>query len=155
MITRSPGTAVYGYIVGGGYDGATKELDDIVAKEAELLGKTFNRDITIRFNSNRLSGGAWLVNSLEGFAGNCQVGFNAGLRPVRPPDMDQDEYFKKWDTLPKTLYIDTYVAKSALKDKSLCNGGTDNDPRCYIEHATVEDGIKWLIDNIDRDSILS
>ena len=63
-ISRSTGVIVpSGHIVGGGYRGLTEELDKIVSQEAELLRAHFGMDVTIRFNSDRLSGGAWIVDS--------------------------------------------------------------------------------------------
>ncbi len=151
MITRSYGysTGYMGLMAGGGYEGSTKELDDTVKKQAELLSQAFGRSVEIRFNSDRNSGGAWLANSLEGFSGNCQVGFNAGLYPVRPDNMTNDEYYKQWETLPKKLRINTYVYQSALKDASLAKDGY-REPVCDTVHASVEDGIAWLTNNIDK-----
>ena len=82
-ITRSYGIPVtvggIPYLVGNGGQGKTEDLDKLVQQAANWLANEFERDIEIRFNSNRESGGAWLKNSLEGFAGNCQVGLGAGL----------------------------------------------------------------------------
>src|SRR3972149_6383681 len=93
-ITRSEGlyTGYGAYFCGNGYEGLTKELDNTVKREAELLTTTFNRDVEIRFNADRESGGAWLVNSLKGFAGNCQVGLNAGLRAIKPEGMSHEDW---------------------------------------------------------------
>jgi hypothetical protein len=161
-ITRSAGIPVkvgaLHAIVGGGYRGLTKELDDTVAQEAELLSALFNRDVEIRFNSDRESGGAWLKNSLEGLEANCQVGLNAGLRPIKPAGMS-DEDFRIKSSLefirsqPKELYIETYVSASCLKDPSLAKHGTDNDPYCLVEHRSIGLAIVWLIDNIDMSKI--
>jgi hypothetical protein len=157
MITRSAGLPVtvahIPYLVGSGYEGFTKELDDTVKREAELLTTTFNRDIEIRFNSDRESGGAWLVNSLKGFDGNCQVGFNTGLKAIRPAGMTDDDYFKTWRTLPKGLYISTYVKDSALKDASLCNSGNPDSRYCWLEHKSIEDALAWLVVNVNTDKL--
>ncbi len=148
-MTTTRSTGLYtGYMdcyCGNGYKGLTKELDDTVKREAELLAKTFNRDVEIRFNSDRESGGAWLRNSLKGFNGNCQVGLNAGLRAIRPEGMSDDGFFKAWRNLPKELYIETYVSASCLKDPSLAKDGTDDDPKCAVYHKTIEDAIAWLV----------
>jgi len=55
QITRSLGVpAGYGsYIVGGGYRGATKELDDRVQDAATALARRFGSDVEVRFNSDR------------------------------------------------------------------------------------------------------
>jgi len=158
MIKRSAGTVVtvgsIPYIVGGGYEGSTKELDDTVKLEAELLAKTFRKKIEIRFNSDRESGGAWLVNSLEGFNGNCQVGFCAGLKAIRPQVMNDDEYYKSWRTLPKEIYVATNVKPSALKNSELANSGNPDHRYCWLTHKSVEDALDWLIANVDKKKIL-
>ena len=166
-ITRSIGlpTGYMGLLCGSGYEGKTKELDDTVKREAELLANAFNRDIEIRFNSDRNSGGAWLVNSLKGFEGNCQVGLNAGLYPKQDEmhallnqainkEIDWQVADDKIDKLPKELLVSTYVSASCLKDPSLAKNGTDNDPKCDTKHKSVEDAIAWLKANIDTKKIL-
>jgi hypothetical protein len=164
MIKRSAGILVVvasiPYIVGGGYEGKTKELDDTVKQEAELLSKTFNRDIEIRFNSDRESGGAGLTNSLEGFNGNCQVGLNAGLYAKTPEGMTRHEFLMNStrqfiNNRPKELYIETYVSASCLKNPKLAKDGTNKDPKCAVYHKTVEDAILWLATNVDKDKILN
>lgn len=154
-ITRSAGlyTGYGAYFCGNGYEGSTRELDDTVKRGAELLGTTFNRDIEIRFNSDQQSGGAWLKNSLKGFAGNCQVGINAGLRAIRPEGMSNEDYYKTWRTLPKELYIATYVAKPALKNPNLADSGNENSRYCYMIHKSVTEALAWLAANVDREKI--
>ncbi len=155
-ITRSTGlyTGIGAYFCGNGYEGLTKELDDTVKCEAEYLTTTFKRDVEIRFNSDRESGGAWLKNSLKGFEGNCQVGLGAGLRPIRPEGMSFEDYHKAWRTLPKELYIDTYVDISVLKDTSLANSGSPDPDYCFLHHKSVDEALAWLVANVDRGKIL-
>ena len=90
QITRSPGVpAGYGgYIVDSGYKGATKELDDRVQGAASALAERFGSDVEIRFNSDRRSGGAWLVTHPgdNGIDANTWIGINASLAPA-----DEDE----------------------------------------------------------------
>jgi hypothetical protein len=140
MITRSAGLPVQikglRYLVGSGYNGETKELDETVQQAAKLLEKTFNRDVEIRFNSNRRSGGAWLKNSLPGFSGNCQIGLNAGINN-------------------DGIYISTYVKESALKNPALCNAGFLIEQKyCWLYHNTLNDAINWLKENVDTSKIL-
>lgn len=92
-ITRSPGIVVSsGYIVGGGQRGYTQELDDIVQKEAEELRNHYGVDVTIRFNSDRLSGGAWLVDSSKDTIGsNSSIGLGAKLVNSKLASMSLDE----------------------------------------------------------------
>lgn len=61
QITRSRGVHVAGFNPGGGYQGATPELDSIVASAAEALRARYSRDVEIRFNSDRQSGGAFMA----------------------------------------------------------------------------------------------
>lgn len=64
-IERSPGIplksggAIYG-MAGGGWSGVTAELDEVVLQAAEALAGAYGRDIEVRFNSDRHSGGAFL-----------------------------------------------------------------------------------------------
>ena len=155
-ITRSTGlyTGIGAYFCGNGYEGLTKELDATVQKEANLLVKTFNHAVEIRFNSDRESGGVWLKNSLKGFDGNCQVGFTAGLRVIRPQGMSNDNFHKSRRALPKELYITTYVKASALKDPSLANDGC-GEPLSYKFHPNLDEALAWLVDNVDTDKILN
>ena len=107
-ITRSYGTPVtvggIPYLVGNGGEGKTPELDNLAKQCADWLAEEFGKDVEIRFNSDRESGGAWLKNSLDGFAGNCQVGLGASL----------------WSN-SKGLYVVVYLDISALKDKAMLN----------------------------------
>mgnify|MGYP001587103699 CR=1 FL=1 len=67
MITRSVGIkpVINGQPImtpiwpGGGIYGKTKELDNAVEKIAQKLSETFDKEIEIRFNSHRESGGAF------------------------------------------------------------------------------------------------
>ena len=79
-ISRSPGIAVHNYIVGGGWRGCSNELDTVVMREAEFLRDHYHINVTIRFNSNRLSGGAWLIDSKkDGIGSNSSIGLGASL----------------------------------------------------------------------------
>lgn len=169
MINRSAGTVVtvgsISYIVGGGYEGKTKELDDTVKKVSELLSKTFKRDVEIRFNSDRKSGGAWLVNSLKGFDGNCQIGLCAGIYP-EPTQMraihekmfshqlDWKDGDKQVNALPKVLLVHSYIAASALKNPELATEGTSNSHYEYKLHSSLESAIAYIKASIVRSKIL-
>lgn len=156
-VTRSPGLGVnvggVHYIVGGGYQGKTPELDELVKQEAELLGELFDRAVEIRFNSDRESGGVWLTNSLPGFNGNCQVGLCAGLRAKRPDGMSDDDYFRLWRTLPTEIEINTNVKPSALIDPNLVNEGNPGERYCWLTHDTLAQALDWLKSNVNRDGI--
>ena len=64
MITRSlgisPGLPWGGPLPGGGYDGKTKRLDRAVQRFAEWLHRRIAGPVQVRFNSHRLSGGAFV-----------------------------------------------------------------------------------------------
>ena len=86
-ISRSPGIAVHNYIVGGGWRGCSNELDTVVMREAEFLRDYYHINVTIRFNSNRLSGGAWLIDSKkDGIGSNSSIGL--GASPVSYTHLD-------------------------------------------------------------------
>jgi hypothetical protein len=108
QITRSRGIpAGYGgYVVGGGYRGATKELDDSVQDAASALAKRFG-SVEIRFNTDRRSGGAWLVTNpgQNDITANTWIGVNASLVPAEadaPPS--------------RAVKMGVYIKGEALKD---------------------------------------
>lgn len=164
-ITRSAGTPTgYGsYIVGGGYSGATKELDDTVQGQARLLAETFGRDVEIRFNSNRQSGGAWLKDDLPGFAGNTQVGFNAELLPKPPKGKTRHQWYKElsdrhgWGremdgivgNSPREVVIFTNIKSNVAKDPRILNSGPADSRYAYTEHKSLKEGIGFIKKHVD------
>lgn len=79
-ITRYSGMNLgNGFLIEVGYIGITQELDQLVYRAAELLCNLFDMEVTIRFNSNQRSGGAYLVDGRKGIDGNCSIGINATL----------------------------------------------------------------------------
>jgi hypothetical protein len=88
-ITRSTGIPIgngavcYG-MAGGGYAGITRELDDVVKEAARALAGAYRMDITIRFNSDRASGGAWLVtHERDDIGSNAEIGIGGGVVTAR------------------------------------------------------------------------
>lgn len=82
-ITRSNGIPIHasGLRAGGGVRGLTAELDNAVSQAAEALASLYRHDVTVRFNSDRRSGGAWvLTNPEDGVWRNAEVGITAHLR---------------------------------------------------------------------------
>ena len=153
--TRSGGTqAVKGlpYIVGGGYKGATEELDATVVRAAQMLEEAFGRDVQIRFNSNRLSGGAWIKDSLPAFSGSCAVGLCAGFHIVWPEDMTQEERWatprSEWEKLPIEVRLSTMIKPVCLRDEDLLNEGSGENRYAYHYHASLEDGLAFLRANV-------
>lgn len=164
-VTRSPGTPITvggmatPYIAGGGYQGDTDDLDALVQEAADKLGAAYpEHDVQIRFNSDRRSGGAWLVtppDEIEGW-GSTKIGVNAGHRHtrryavevLRSPDwivQDKDEH-EGWDD-EEGLYVAIYVAASVLHDPNEANSGTDN--RRYLSRRMddVDAAIAWCLAN--------
>ena len=86
MITRSlgisPGLPWGGPLPGGGYDGKTKRLDRAVQRFAEWLHRRIAGPVQVRFNSHRLSGGAFVYPGLD--AGRRNHFRHAGNRAGRP-----------------------------------------------------------------------
>lgn len=81
-IERSAGIPIAGthYIAGGGYRGLTDELDTIVAEAAVRLEAWSGMDVTIRFNSDRKSGSAWLLTDpVDGVWKNAELGVGGGV----------------------------------------------------------------------------
>lgn len=81
-IERSQGLPidpVMGFVAGGGGRGATTALDDVVQYAAEALSALYEgAPVTIRFNSDRMSGGAWLKTAEQDYiGGNAEVGITA------------------------------------------------------------------------------
>jgi len=120
VIERSMGTCVCGYFVGGGYEGATKELDNVVKREAELLQKHFNKDIEIRFNSDRMSGGAWVKDGKK----NCSVGLSARLTNSELLEMSSEQRmelsqkeFRKLLDNPDMIIYETGISIKDTKNK--------------------------------------
>ena len=81
-ITRSTGTPIgaTGLVAGGGFEGITAGLDVVVQAAAAKLADAYGADVEIRFNSDRESGGAWLVTA-DG--SNAWVGICASLVTAR------------------------------------------------------------------------
>ena len=130
-ISRSTGVMIHpGYIVGGGFQGVTKALDEVVAKEAEILRDHFGADVTIRFNSHRRSGGAWLIDSpQESVGSNSSIGLgaklvNSKLRNLRLEEVlsisknERDRLAQEPDTIIYTTAIDLIRTEHSVSPDS-------------------------------------
>lgn len=165
-ITRSAGlpTGYGGYIAGGGYSGATKGLDETVQRAAKALTRSFKRDVEIRFNSHRQSGGAWLKDDLPGFSGSAQVGLGAALRPQPPKGKSKDEWYRElgrkhgsWtrgmldeiEAAPKHVVVDTYIAGSVLKRPGLANSGNPDHRYASHNHRSIAEGLAFLLTHVN------
>ena len=91
MITRSlgisPGLPWGGPLPGGGYAGKTRRLDRAVQRFAGWLQARIAGPVQVRFNSHRLSGGAFVFPRLEPEApvtfDTPEIGL--GARLITPP----------------------------------------------------------------------
>ena len=125
-ISRSPGIAVHNHIVGGGWRGSSSELDRIVMREAEFLRDHYSANVTIRYNSNRMSGGAWLIDSeVDCIGSNSSIGLGAKLVNSRLRAMSRDDKMmlsaeefrrlcRETDTIIFTTHIDLKKAEHCV-----------------------------------------
>jgi len=144
VITRSNGIAIQNFVVGGGYNGCTNELDNIVMDAAQKLEEFTKRDIEIRFNSDRRSGGAWVVDSLPGFQGNCHLGISAGLYPVNSSSLPS--------RIRLHIYVDTTVLRSGVQAtrfyrRTVMPGPGDDNEHLWLEidgSNRVGKAVEWI-----------
>lgn len=140
-IQRSPGVPVHvgviGAIVGGGLKGASDELDALVQGGAELLAELFAMPVTIRFNSDRESGGAWLLTHERDRVGaNAEVGICAHLVTERR-HRDYAQMIKRYGEDPEfpppspvgtlTLYVRLRARVMPEQFRHLCVGSYKDD----------------------------
>ena len=163
-MTRSPGTTItvgaLPFVVGGGYQGVNKELDQTVKQAAKLLLFAFGQNVEIRFNSDRKSGGAWLKDNLPGFLNkSCHIGVTASLYPAWPARMHSED---KWamsvaevEAIPKRLVLNIYAQAAVLPPfmRLLATNGLEDKPYAYIEAPDVATAIAWLVQNVDRKAV--
>ena len=168
-ITRSPGlpTGYFGLVAGGGYSGITGELDRVVAEQAELLSKAFDRAVEIRFNSDRRSGGAWLKDGLPGFSGSSQVGFSASLSAKPPAGKTYSQWLddlhaehSNWsdvqrvlDKAPQEIVISTYISSTAAKDPAIVTEGPKDSRYASTRHHSLREGLEFLKKHVDRSKL--
>lgn len=152
MITRSVEMVIQGYIVSGGYTGKTNELDNLVQQAAELMQKTFNRNVEIRFNSDHESGGAWLKDN----EGSRKIGIGIMLGKSKFRAMTTKEKVevisKDYDKLPYDMLVIT-----TLIDDGFLSNKVENNHTPFIyrkERNTLQEGIEGIFTATDK-SILS
>ena len=149
-IRRHAGIPIKGtpYAVGAGYSGITQELDQTVELAARMLAAAFGGDIEIRFNTDRRSGGAWLMDDKPGLAGNASVGLTAGLRAKRPDGLSDAEWWdmpiEEHQRLPVELTVATVVKPDHLNDPALANQGNPDSRYASHEHDSLVAGLAWL-----------
>jgi hypothetical protein len=143
LITRSPGVHVGGFNPGGGRTGFTPELDATIIAAAEALTARYSRGVQVRFNSDRMSGGAFL----EGLSGS--VGITAALRSLsharrlandtRFLDDSYEEICERWGVdhggaetqIAHAVFIDA----SHLIDRTIAECGPETSRYSYLSVA--------------------
>ena len=139
MIERSAGIATgAGYLAGSGFSGKTEELDAFIQKEAEILLEMFGRDVVIRFNSDRLSGGAFIKDGKF----DDSVGLGAQIFNKKQFEMIQADH-KAYFELPKEeRYVleSTYdsIRFSVLIDSDMVEGSVTSR---YKNFNTLDDAV--------------
>lgn len=115
IIERSAGlpTGVGAYLCGSGYTGITDGLDATVQRAAQTLADAYGMDVTIRFNSDRRSGGAWLkTDEPDGVWLNAEVGICARLVTQERNDYLADRYPEMAEGMPDPgLYVYAHIGK--------------------------------------------
>ena len=152
MIERCGGISTgTGYLVGNGYSGKTKELDDIVKKEAEILQEMYGLDVQIRFNSNRESGGAWVIDGKD----NCSIGLSASLRNSKIFYMTKEEmnalsleelenlFNEEKDIIVYEIFVNYHNTINKLKESDICYGGS-----MWHDFENMDDAVRYLKENI-------
>lgn len=166
-IQRSTGvpTGYPGLVAGGGYKGITEELDKAVSRAAEMLRDAYGMDITIRFNSDRRYGGAWLMTSAEDKIGsNSDIGLNvqwvdvsyyreqAAKFKARYGWEDETDEMLSQDgfdpTNPPSHYLRfiSFIGTAALKDPATANSMTDDPQRRYASnrHSSLDEALAFV-----------
>lgn len=151
QITRSKGIDVPfpGPRPGGGMTGATPQMDRMVARAAEALRDLFGRDVEIRFNSDRMSGGAFL----KGEEDDRKLGVCVRLEPKQgwPEGMSLREWKRIYDAAPKFPHVYVNVGQARLVDKSLATEGQGlRHPYAYLRKRSVPAALRWVRDNTLR-----
>lgn len=152
MIERCAGISTgTGYLVGNGYSGKTEELDNIVKKEAEILQEMYGLDIQIRFNSNRESGGAWVIDGKD----NCSIGLTAALcnsklfymskEEMETLSFEELEQFlnEENDIIVYGIYVNYHNTINKLKESDICH-----ESSIWKDFESMDNAVKYLKENV-------
>lgn len=141
-----------GYVVGGGYSGKTDELDAVVQKEAEILQELYGRDVVIRFNSDRKSGGAFIKDGAEDSSiGLCVCIFNAKMRKMlrenaldffNLPWKERVQLEENPDTIEYSVNVDLTMTNNT------CSTGKFVGNYCYNDFTTLDEAVEYLKRNV-------
>lgn len=141
-----------GYVVGGGYSGKTDELDAVVQKEAEILQELYGRDVVVRFNSNRESGGAFIKDGAEDSSiGLTACIFNAKMRKMMRENA-LDFFNLPWkervqlednpDSMEYSVNVDLTMTDNT------CSTGKFVGNFCYNDFPTLDEAVEFLKQNV-------
>lgn len=126
-ITRSAGVSTsfpLAPLCGSGYSGSTAELDQVVQRAAELLRVAYKMDVTIRFNSDRRSGGAWLrTHEIDRVGANSQLGICAHLVNQTSHDAAARYGFEIGDPVG-TIVVSSHIGHDSLASDDIATSGT-------------------------------
>ena len=152
MIERFTGISTdTGYFVGNGYSGKIEELDNIVKKEAEILQGMYGLDIQIRFNFDRESGGAWVIDGKD----NCSIGLTAALLNSKSFYMSKEEMETlsleelnnlldgEKDIIVYKIYVNYHNTINKLKESDICHGSS-----IWKDFENMDDAVKYLQENV-------
>lgn len=160
-ISRDPGTPTgLGVVAGGGYRGKREDQDEAVQELAKRLNDEFDYDITIRFNTNQLSGGAWLKDNDR----SSQVGLGVNLKP---PEWyleqrhewlfgDGEEPDKREFSVNERQLVIEVKADVPIVAEAHANRMTDRDDRtsyAVIAFDEIDEAWDWFVEHVSRDAI--
>lgn len=145
-------TTGLGYVVGGGYYGKTEELDNIVTKEAEILQKLYGKNVVIRFNSDRMSGGAYIKDGkTDSSIGLGARAFNSKMIKMLKYNYEdffnlsiaeQREMENNLDTIKYEVCIDTTLTdNTCLEGEFIFN-------HFFKDFSTLEEAVDYLKRNV-------
>lgn len=157
----------HGYKLGASR-GIRDDQDEAIEEFARRLAEEFPHKISIRYNTNRLGGGAWLVDGKR----NAQVGL--GCDVVTPEWFNQwRDTFLEWcwdygltigDLPDFNRHFGVHERELAFSVKvnapvfpeEMCNRNTDTERRHTYYHNrfdTLEEAWEFFLDHADRDAI--
>ena len=139
-----------GYLVGAGGSGKTKELDDLVQKAAVLLKEKLGVNITIRFNTDRQSGGAFVQDGEM----SSKIGITAGLYNTAFRKMNTQEKMelteKEWRQYldnPDAISVSSCLIENFLSKKSqfVC---LDTE---FRDFDSIEEAMHWILTGTNKE----
>jgi len=140
MITRSlgiaPGLPWGGPLPGGGYEGKTKRLDRAVQRFAEWLHQRIAGPVQVRFNSHRLSGGAYVYPDARITLDSPEIGLGARLVTPASVQRRRERAWSKGEgsSLPALEWEDCWTESTPLSYNVLIYPQCLRDPGNLGEH---------------------